>query len=276
MQWIDPLSRRLCAHSPDRAVIVLMYHGTPGAGVRPLSAYSVPADRFAAQLDFLGAAGWATATVAELADAGSLPPRTALLTFDDGYFDNYEGAFRPLLERGMRATWFVASGGIGRYADWTAQRNEQTAMMTNAQLRELAGHGMEIGSHSVTHPRLPGLPPARLRREVARSKTDLEDLLGRPVASFAYPYGLYDDGVVAAVAAAGYRHACTTRCGWHRLRESPLLIRRVTVFGRDSLGAFARKLAFADNEVGWRRLLPYLAARTGARLGQAARFGGIA
>lgn len=265
MVKLDPLTRKVYERGPKRGIIVLMYHSTPGQGVAPASRYSLPAGRFAEQLDFLKAAGWETALVKDLSEPSRLPDKTAIITFDDGYSNNYEGAFIPLCERGMRATWYVVSGKAGGHADWLGAKTEETAFMGTAQWRELAEHGMEIGSHTVTHAPLDQLEPPKLQDELARSKSQIEDVIGRPVLSLAYPFGRLSDPAVAAVGEAGYALACTTRSGWYRADESPLLIRRITLFSDDTVNSFARKLAFADNDVSWTKLSRYFAGRVGAR-----------
>ncbi|CAL1239505.1 polysaccharide deacetylase family protein [Candidatus Methylocalor cossyra] len=266
MPRLDPITRQLYQRSPAHRVIVLMYHGTPaGSAARP---YATPAKRFAEQLDFLKATGWTTAVLSALGDPARLSPKTVLITFDDGYKNNYQGAFLPLLERGMRATWFVVSGRLGRRADWLAGPDDDSALMDGRQVRDLAEAGMEVGSHSHDHLHLEQLDQAAIAEQLVRSKAELEALLGRKVEAFAYPYGTYDDRVVGEVERAGYRFACTTRSGWWRPEESALLIRRVTLFGDENLGSFARKLTFADNEVGWGRVLRYYSGRLRARVGR--------
>ena len=98
--------------------------------------------------------------------------------------------------------------------------------MTRTQLLEMAAAGVTVGAHSRTHADLPACSPSELEREVRGSKEDLEDLLGKRVTSFAYPTGLLNDEVVAAVAAAGFASAVTSRPGWWRPAAHPLRIRR--------------------------------------------------
>jgi peptidoglycan/xylan/chitin deacetylase (PgdA/CDA1 family) len=98
--------------------------------------------------------------------------------------------------------------------------------MTRAQLLEMAAAGVTIGAHSRSHPDLRACGPGELEGEVRGSKEDLEDVLGTPVTSFAYPTGLINDAVVAAVAAAGFTSAVTTGHGWWRPASEPLLIPR--------------------------------------------------
>jgi peptidoglycan/xylan/chitin deacetylase (PgdA/CDA1 family) len=88
--------------------------------------------------------------------------------------------------------------------------------MTRAQLLEMAAAGLTIGAHSRTHQDLRACDGGQLKSEVLGSRDDLEDLLGKPVTSFAYPTGLTNQRVAAAVAAAGFTSAVTTRPGWWR------------------------------------------------------------
>ena len=269
---IDPISRYLlrgvgsqtCIQG--RGPILLMYHGTPCGEQHPSSRYSLSASRFAEQLSLLQELGWHTACVRDFLQAETLAEKTAVLTFDDGYANNYDGAFFPLLERGMRATWLVVSGTLGGYSHWTKPHTAPSLMMTKEQLRELAESGMEIGSHTRTHPDLTTLSESELEKEISGSRKELEDHLGQEVLSFAYPYGRISTEAVNAVRQAGYFFACSARPGWYGSEKDPLRLRRVTIFSHDSLGSFARKLAFADNNMGWQRVARYLFGRVIARL----------
>jgi peptidoglycan/xylan/chitin deacetylase (PgdA/CDA1 family) len=98
--------------------------------------------------------------------------------------------------------------------------------MTRTQLLEMDNGGVTIGAHSRTHPDLRACSPLELEREVRGSKEDLEDLLAKPVTSFAYPTGLRNERVLAAVVAAGFMSAVTTRPGWWRPTTKTLEIPR--------------------------------------------------
>jgi peptidoglycan/xylan/chitin deacetylase (PgdA/CDA1 family) len=236
-----------------------MYHSISSDKSR----WAVPERSFREQIRLLASEGWTTLCVRDLVDNKPLPKRAVVVTFDDGYSDNFNGAFLPLAASGMKATLFMVSGAVGKGSHWDA--GPAMRMLERAQLIEMEGAGIEIGSHTRTHPRL---TEARdLNGEIAGSKEDIEEITGKPVVSFAYPYGLLDDKSVNAVKAAGYAAACTTRTGWYGSERDPLRIRRVAVFPEDSLSSFARKLVFADNEVSWARMTRYMASRVRARLG---------
>lgn len=141
--------------------------------------------------------------------------RRVVLTFDDAWADNHANALGPLSRHRLPATLYVPSRLLG-----------QPGYMTRAQLLEMDAAGVTIGAHSRTHPDLRACAPGELEREIRGSKEDLEDLLAKPVTSFAYPAGLNDERVRAAVAAAGFTSAVTTRPGWWRPATIPLAVPR--------------------------------------------------
>ncbi|GAB6040547.1 polysaccharide deacetylase family protein [Endothiovibrio diazotrophicus] len=155
---------------------------------------------FDALLDHLGEGGLEVTTVGR-GTGGSRP--AICLSFDDGWRSDYELVFPRLLERGVRATFFITTDWVGRadHVSW-------------AQLREMAEAGMEIGSHSVTHPHLATLPRAEAERELVDSKCRLEQALGSAVTAFAYPYGDCSPRTHRQAGAAGYRSICTSRPGF--------------------------------------------------------------
>ena len=267
--WLDPVSQTLARGAGAHGPLMLMYHAvTPGAGTPPWT-WAVSAGRLEAQLDYLVSEGWSAATMSSLLDPGQLPAKTVVLTFDDGYADNLV-AVDMLARRGMRATWFMVSGSVGQPPRWPADGRPEGRLLSARELRDMCAAGMEIGSHTRSHCQLTETAPESWADELRGARDDLEALLGAPVSSFAYPYGKFNDATVEAVRAAGYRAACTTRSGWALRDHDPLRMRRVSVFNQDTLATFARKLAFADNDVSWPRLGAYALDRVKARMGIAA------
>jgi peptidoglycan/xylan/chitin deacetylase (PgdA/CDA1 family) len=265
---MDPLTRYLWKRAgtqSGRTLVLLMYHGTLPNGSRSRTRYDVAASQFVQHLDLLQEGGWHTATVVDLLHADKLPEKTAVITFDDGYANNYEGAFLPLVERGMVATWYLVTSCLGGYATWAGGEPRQR-MLTRDQAREVLAAGMEIGSHTCSHPDLTTLSRTRVRQEFADSRKFLEDLLGKQVSTVAYPYGQYDERITALAMEAGYGLACTTRSGWHQLGNDPFQLRRLTVFGQDSVSHLARKMAFGDNKMSLVQVVGYLMKRAAKRL----------
>lgn len=162
--------------------------------------------------------------------AGTLPPRAVALTFDDGYASVLETAWPMLKERGLPATLFVVTGSlVGPMRFWWDDGevdDARTRLATPDELVEAAGQGLDLGSHTVTHPWLPGLEPALLDQELVESRERLEDLLGRQVRSLAYPTGGWSDTVRDAAARAGYTTGVTVDRGTNTARTHLLELRR--------------------------------------------------
>lgn len=259
--WIDPFSGRLLSGaglvpaSHGRGPVVLMYHSICKGKNASADRWDVSVKNFKKQLHLLKSKGWTTVLVRDLLKADSLPPRTVVITFDDGFADNFENGFRLLADYGMCATWFIISQQIG-----------SRLRLNTHQLRQMAASGMEIGAHTRTHVRLPELDVAKIEEEVSGSKKDLEDLLSLPVTSFAYPYGLFNEACVEAVRKSGFNIACTTRTGWFGSDPDILRVRRVAIFSNDSLSTFARKLAFAGTNVRWKYMADYFLTRIRSRV----------
>ena len=190
--------------------------------------------------------------------SGERHSRRVVLTFDDAWADNHTNALGPLSRHRLPATLYVPSRLLG-----------EPGYMTRAQLLEMDSAGVTIGAHSRTHPDLRACTPRELEREVRGSKEDLEDLLAKPVTSFAYPTGLTDERVEAAVAAAGFTSAVTVRPGWWRPATKPLEIPRS--FVQDfSDATFLAAIAGGLNVLGSldaiKRLVPGTAASHEGRL----------
>jgi peptidoglycan/xylan/chitin deacetylase (PgdA/CDA1 family) len=137
--------------------------------------------------------------------------RDVRVTFDDG-FRNAAAVFPHLRKLGVPVQLFICSGyaGDGRalaISELDADNAAELATMTWDELRGHAGDGVSIGAHTVSHPHLPTLGDAELRRELSDSKDEIEDALGRRCPDFAYPYGEHDERVRAAAQAVGFERA---------------------------------------------------------------------
>lgn len=156
---------------------------------------------FDAQMRYLKESGYRIVTFADLENyfqsEKSLPRNPIILSFDDGWKDQYTYAFPILKKHGYTATFFVFTNSI-----------DHKSFFSLDELRELVAAGMTIGSHSRTHPYLTQITNQdALWREISDSKHILEKLLGVPITEFAYPFGQYNDAIVAMVKKVGYRSA---------------------------------------------------------------------
>ncbi len=181
-------------------VPVLVYHSVaqqhPGMTGEQRELDVDPAT-FRAQMDYLARERHPVVSFAGLIDAlmgrGKLPPDAVVITFDDGWKDQFTDAFPILQQHGFTATFFV----------YTAAISNGSAFMTWDDLRALQQAGMTIGSHSRTHPMLTvrGVP---LNAEIDGSREDIMRHLGTAPDFFAYPYGDVDRHVADVVRTAGY------------------------------------------------------------------------
>jgi len=253
-------------------VAILMYHIV----AEPLSAqearYCCSPGRFEAQMRHLAKTGTRLLTLDEIAGAfdGRIdwPANGVAVTFDDGFADTFVNALPVLARYRIPATMFALSDRIGASNDWMSARGfPNRPLMSAAQLREMVAAGVTVGSHTRTHPRLPELDALAKRDEIRGSKARLEDLLGCGVANFAYPYGLFDEDARQAVEEAGYRSACSVRTGFNGPDVDRFLLRRIEVYGSDTLWQFRQKLKFGANDVSHFYPIRYYAGRISARLG---------
>lgn len=206
---------------------------------------SVPPERFRRQLETVLAAGLEPVSVAraiELVAAGEVGGRHVAVTFDDGYRDNLEHAVPVLEELGIPATIFVPTriiDGEARYWWFSAP----PPALTWDELRALdAGALVDVEAHTLTHPWLPRLSDDEARAEIAGSRTELAERLGREVGVFCYPGGLYGEREAKLVREAGYRAAFTTDPGVNGGGEPMERLRRTLVYWEDGDAAFRAKI----------------------------------
>ena len=217
-------------------VPVLMYHALSPACTSSFGRWTLSPGRFESHLGYLSQEGYRAITVAELTErrrrgALTASARLIVLTFDDAYADFLHVAVPALLRYGMTATLFVPTAHVGGTSGWMRAEGEgDRAVLSWPELGEISRHGIEIGAHSHTHPELDTLPARRQAEEARLPKLLLEERLGVPVTSFAYPFGLYDRPAREAVAAAGYTAACTMNSWAATSGAHPLELPRIAVF----------------------------------------------
>jgi peptidoglycan/xylan/chitin deacetylase (PgdA/CDA1 family) len=229
------VARSTASTSEPTAVPILMYHvitAPPPGATYPALFVSRP--EFAAQMRWLASHGYHAVTLREVYKSwrsrSQLPPRPIVLTFDDGYRSVHTNAL-PILRShrwsGVLNLTVRNNGGVGGLSTW--------------KIHQLLAAGWELDSHSLTHPDLTRLPSRELEAQVSGSRRVLQRRFRTRVDFFCYPSGRYDDSVVAAVKAAGYLGATTTRHGLARANEAYVLA-RVRVDAGESGGDLGEKL----------------------------------
>jgi peptidoglycan/xylan/chitin deacetylase (PgdA/CDA1 family) len=190
--------------------------------------------------------GYRFVTAGELAADPTPRTQTAVLTYDDGWRDGLTTVMPALKDLGVPATFYVCPGLWGRQHENVA--GDAGRLMTRDDAAALHDGGMELASHSMTHPDLRRLTEDELETEVQRSRAEIEVITGAPCTTFAYPFGLYGEREMSAVARAGYdlafgwvpgpwrrfaapRFAAPPRHGALRLALKTIGIRRRVVLG---------------------------------------------
>jgi peptidoglycan/xylan/chitin deacetylase (PgdA/CDA1 family) len=227
---------------------VLMYHSISSPRGTAFDRFCVAPELFAQHLAMFACKGYTAMTIGELAacraGAALLPKRPLCVTFDDGFADFHEFALPALQDAGMPATLYIATGFIGGVSGWLQSAGEGwRQMLSIEQIRDCDRVGIEIGAHTVTHPALDMLPRAAALEEVAASKTVIEQLLGKGITSFAYPFGYTNGRVRDLVATAGFTSACAVNYRISTEADDLLMIPRLIVRGDHSAKALAATLA---------------------------------
>lgn len=198
--------------------------------------FSVSPSSLNEQLAYLHDKGFQTLSLGDLAESFEnrqpLPPKSVILTFDDGFRDFYTNAFPIIKKYNLRVVSFypVNYTSYPNYMDWS-------------MLREIHNSGLvDVQSHTLSHFLLTRLTPEEARKEIFESKKNLEEGLRKKVYYLAYPYGDYNEDIVNLVREANYRLAFGTRSGTELHSSEKLFLRRVTVSGFDTLETFKIKL----------------------------------
>lgn len=225
-------ARAAVGFAPPRGLRVLTYHSVGAALPSDPHGTAMAAGRFREHVAVLAAHGAAAPFGPPRDDA----PRVAV-TFDDGYADTLTAAAPLLARAGLPFTVFVP---------WAHLDAPGGLYLSRAGLRELAAvPGCSIGAHGGRHVDLTGLDDEALRPELSRSRSELEDLLARPVTAMSYPFGRLDRRVRDAAAAAGFTAAGTSVYGANAPGEDPLLLKRTEAVAWDGPDELRLKLSGA-------------------------------
>lgn len=205
-------------------VPVLMYHTIASSSVEPLN--NVQPQHFARQMAYLQQHGYKVLSVADFVDgvrSGRVfDAKSVVITFDDGYQDNYTAAYPVLKKYGFPAAVFVEVAHIGN-----------PGRLTWAEAREMDAGGVSIASHVMTGAYLPDLTHEQAVHEITESKRILEMELGHPVVFLAYPIGGFSEEIKQIVRQAGYRAAFATNRGYDRRVKDPYELKRIRIKDSD-------------------------------------------
>ncbi len=202
---------------------ILEYHQVTDAPLDPdFEVYNVPPDEFAAQLDYLQSEGYTTITLQDFMRAvhgkSSLPDKPIVLTFDDGYRDNYS-TMLPILEaHGMTAVVYVITNEIGK-----------ENYLTLDELKDMQRRGIEIGSHTADHLPLTTLDEPTRLKQIRDSKIFLEWSGLQTIYSLSYPNGAFNAEIIEILKQTEYLTAVTGEAGLNTLDTNPYELFRVHI-----------------------------------------------
>jgi peptidoglycan/xylan/chitin deacetylase (PgdA/CDA1 family) len=195
---------------PHRKLPILLYHQVVETSPReacPTTA--IPLGMFERQMKYLSEDGFNVISLEGLLGLScqDMPMRkTVIITFDDGYLDNYINAF-PILEKyGFSATIFLTTDFLGKMHAWP--NCKEVPYMSWEYVREMSNYRISFQSHSCTHPDMTFLEDRFVMEELLHSREMIENRIGYSVKHFSYPFGFFDRRVKALVQKAEYECAC--------------------------------------------------------------------
>ena len=226
-------------------ILVLNYHQIQNKS----TSLSIPLADFDAQMRYLSSQGYISITPEELYSGLSgeleLPKKPVLITFDDGYADNYTNAFPILKYYGMRATIFIIPAFVGVYQNY----------LTWDEILEMQDAGISFESHTMHHYKLEELPDDEIRSELLNSKLALEEHLGQPVEFLAYPTGTYNLHIAGIAKEVGYKGAFTIKYGNVDMGSNFFALERVPIFNTagHTMKNFYERIDYRQSfeEFGW-------------------------
>lgn len=225
-------------------VPILMYHRIADV---PGDRNALSPEKFQAQLAYLASGGFTTVTMemvcAHYLLGKPLPRKPVLLTFDDGYEDNYTTALPLLKAHKMTGAVFAIANWVGRENRWENFNKQPTKTMDWRQLSTWQSSGMEIASHTMDHPFLSKCADDVLTAELENSKRILSEKLGAEVAYLCYPYGDFNEKVARAARKAAYKAAFAIFDGAPLWRIDPYALPRIPVPARQPMWEFKLKVS---------------------------------
>lgn len=233
-----------------KGIPVLMYHSISEereTGVRPYYRTATHPKTFNGHMQYLHEHGYRVINLAEAATTlemdDNIYGKCVVITFDDGLRDFYTNAFPILKKYGFPVAVFISTGLI----DEGKPLKDKPVMSWN-EIRKLQSHGVQFGSHTVSHLPLKYMTLERVKYELESSKARLEEQLGESIHSFCYPYAFPEEDTTfiktlkGIMFNAGYRYATGTRIGTFKKGDDPYFIKRIPMNSCDDITLLEAKL----------------------------------
>ena len=209
---------------------------------------AISEEAFEQQLEYLRVHGYTTLSleqvIADINGKQDAPPRSLLLTFDDGYADNAKVVLPLLQAYDMHATLFIITGYIGQSNRWNTRACYDTQHMTWDEVRRWHASGNDVGGHSHLHHCMTRLSYGELQETVLLNKRLLEKESGITPRAFAYPYGRFNQTIIDVIR-QHYEIAFATDDGEWNASVHPYVINRLTISPMWTIEEFVRSLCSA-------------------------------
>ena len=198
---------------------------------------------FENQLLYLKNNGYETITFYDLQKNPSVDlTKKVIITFDDGYEDNYRLLFPLLKKYNFKAVIYLVTKI--NFNAWGVREGEpRVNMMTDVQKKEMSDYGIEMGGHTQTHLDLSKCSESEKIKEIKGCKEDVEKLTNKTAVSFAYPFGGINEEVKRITKEAGYTFAVSTNTGPKEFGLDNFQIRRIEITPKTSLRSFKNKVS---------------------------------
>jgi peptidoglycan/xylan/chitin deacetylase (PgdA/CDA1 family) len=240
------------------AIPILIYHSLSAQASAPYRHFSMDPGQFTEQMEHIAAGGYTTFTVnqllAAIADSSvPLPERPIVITFDDGFEDLHSVALPVLTRLGLRSTAYIVTAYLGGTSRWLAPVGEgERPMLSSSQIRDLDEAGVEIGAHGHRHLALDEISFPESAREIDNSRVRLEEIVGHPVVTFAYPYGYHTRRIKRYLEASGFESACGVKQALSHPGDDRFALARAIVGSNLSMEGLDAWLRGEGLPLGWR------------------------
>lgn len=241
----EPEPRQVSGNTDDgRAVMVINYHKIDST----FHSLSVTEADFDRHMEWLKKHGYNSITPEQLyefvTNGAALPDNPVLITFDDGYADNYKNAYPIMQKYGFVGTIFVVTTYLDKYPNY----------LTWDQARELEANGFSIESHTATHKSMTEVSDEQIMEELTQSKATIKEKLGKEACFLAYPTGTYNLHIAQLVKNAGYKAAFSIKYDTVNQRSNVYALERVPIFHTENTNKdFLERIQYLPliNKDGW-------------------------
>lgn len=228
---------------------ILMYHKVLDKEIDTKHQIYVTKDKFEKHLKYFKKSGFQSITLEEYEDfregkipLSKFPKKPLMLTFDDGFENNYTNLFPLLLKYNYKASIFILGDRKIEYNYWDSEnKNDIEKLLKTEQILEMHNKGIDFQSHTMTHPNLVDMNVDEIKNEIANSKISIEKLLNKKIVAFAYPYGNINENIKKLTSEIGYKYAISTDTGALHLEEDRYQIFRVNMFPNETLFSLYKK-----------------------------------